>query len=54
MIDPLSAMHTALAEARERGCETSALQATNAGFPVYARCGYRDRCAFEIWEDRGA
>jgi hypothetical protein len=43
-----------LAEARERGCETSSRQATNAGFPVYVRCGYRDRRAFEMWEHRGA
>ena len=48
-----SLLRTALAEARARGCVTSSLQATKAGFPVYARCGYRDQCALEMWELRG-
>jgi GNAT superfamily N-acetyltransferase len=46
-------LRTALAEARTRGCTTSSLQATRAGFRVYARCGFRDRCAIEMWERRG-
>jgi GNAT superfamily N-acetyltransferase len=47
-------LRSALADARARGCTTSSLQATQAGFPVYARCGFRDRCALEMWERRGA
>ncbi|TMM16290.1 MAG: GNAT family N-acetyltransferase [Actinobacteria bacterium] len=47
-------LQQALAEACERGCATSSLQATAAGFPVYQRCGYRDLCAIEMWEHRQA
>ena len=45
-------MRSALADARERGCETSSLQSTKAGFSVYERLGYRDRGAVEVWERR--
>jgi GNAT superfamily N-acetyltransferase len=47
-------LRAALAEARERGCATSSLQATAAGFPIYQRFGYLDRCAIEMWEHRRA
>jgi GNAT superfamily N-acetyltransferase len=43
----------ALVDAREAGCETTTLQATRAGAPVYARLGYRDNGAIEMWERRG-
>ena len=42
----------ALADARERGCETSSLQATWLGRPVYERLGYRPLGPFEMWERR--
>jgi GNAT superfamily N-acetyltransferase len=45
-------MRQALLDARARGCRTSSLQATKAGFPVYARLGYRDVCAINMWEHR--
>jgi GNAT superfamily N-acetyltransferase len=44
----------ALLDARERGCETSTLQATRIGRPLYARLGYRDLGAVEMWERRPA
>jgi GNAT superfamily N-acetyltransferase len=42
----------ALHEARERGCSTTSLQATQMGQPVYARLGYRDLGAVQMWERR--
>jgi ribosomal protein S18 acetylase RimI-like enzyme len=42
----------ALAGARERGCETTSLQATKSGAPIYARVGYRDLGAIGMWERR--
>jgi len=42
----------ALLDARSRGCETSSLQATKMGQPVYERLGYRDLGPFEMWERR--
>ena len=42
----------ALADARERGLETSSLVATKAGRPVYERLGYRGVGAVEMWERR--
>jgi GNAT superfamily N-acetyltransferase len=45
-------LQRALAEARERGCRTSTLQATKVGYPVYARLGYETICALEMWERR--
>jgi GNAT superfamily N-acetyltransferase len=44
----------ALADARERGCETTSLQATAVGASVYARVGYRDLGALGMWERRKA
>jgi GNAT superfamily N-acetyltransferase len=45
-------MTRALVDARERGCVTSSLQATARGRGVYARLGYEDRGALEMWERR--
>jgi GNAT superfamily N-acetyltransferase len=45
-------MRQAILDARSRGCETSSLQATKAGAPVYRRLGYRDVCAIDMWEHR--
>jgi GNAT superfamily N-acetyltransferase len=45
-------MRQALLEARERGCETTSLQATAMGRPVYRRLGYRELGAIEMWERR--
>jgi GNAT superfamily N-acetyltransferase len=42
----------ALADARERGCTTSTLQSTDAGYPLYARLGYRDLGRLQMWERR--
>jgi GNAT superfamily N-acetyltransferase len=47
-------LHVALAEARERGMETSTLQSTKLGRPVYERLGYLDLCALGMWELRRA
>ena len=47
-------MRQGLWDAREGGCETSTLQATAAGRPVYERLGYRDLGALEMWEYRPA
>jgi GNAT superfamily N-acetyltransferase len=43
---------SALLDARTRGCETSSLQATRMGQPVYERIGYRDLGPIEMWERR--
>jgi GNAT superfamily N-acetyltransferase len=45
-------LHVALGEARERGVETSTLQATKLGRPVYERLGYRDIGELQMWELR--
>jgi ribosomal protein S18 acetylase RimI-like enzyme len=45
-------MRQALLDARERGCETTSLQATQVGRPVYRRLGYREMGAIEMWERR--
>jgi GNAT superfamily N-acetyltransferase len=45
-------LHQALAEARDRGCTTSTLQATKLGRPVYDRLGYSDIGELEMWELR--
>jgi ribosomal protein S18 acetylase RimI-like enzyme len=44
----------ALSEARERGLATTTLVASPAGYPVYARMGYRTMGAVEMWERRTA
>jgi GNAT superfamily N-acetyltransferase len=45
-------MKAALADARERGCTTSTLQSTDAGYPIYVRLGYRDLGRLQMWERR--
>jgi GNAT superfamily N-acetyltransferase len=45
-------MRQALRDAWDRGCTTSSLQATKAGYPVYRRLGYSDMGAIEMWERR--
>jgi len=42
----------ALADAGKRGCKTTTLQATRAGYPVYSRLGYRDFGRVQMWERR--
>jgi GNAT superfamily N-acetyltransferase len=44
----------ALADARERRCETSSLEATQMGRGVYERLGYKPLGALEMWERRRA
>jgi GNAT superfamily N-acetyltransferase len=45
-------MTRALIDARERGCETTSLQATKMGQAIYERLGYRDLGALQMWERR--
>ena len=45
-------LRQALWDARERGQATSTLQATSRGAPVYARVGYEDLGALDMWERR--
>ena len=42
----------ALADARERGCTTTTLEATQLGRGVYERLGYRPLGAVQMWEKR--
>jgi GNAT superfamily N-acetyltransferase len=44
----------ALQDARRRGCTTTTLQATRMGRPIYARLGYGDLGAVQMWERRRA
>lgn len=41
-----------LEDARESGLETTTLQATKLGYPVYAKLGYRDYGVMQMWERR--
>jgi ribosomal protein S18 acetylase RimI-like enzyme len=45
-------LRQALLDGRERGCETTSLQATPMGRPVYARIGYRELGPIDMWERR--
>jgi GNAT superfamily N-acetyltransferase len=45
-------MALALHEARDRGCTTTTLQATKAGYRVYRKLGYRDLGPIQMWERR--
>jgi GNAT superfamily N-acetyltransferase len=45
-------MARGLRSAREAGCETTTLEATRAGEPVYAALGYRSFKPVEMWERR--
>jgi GNAT superfamily N-acetyltransferase len=46
-------MGEAVRVARERGCTTTTLQATDVGERLYARLGYRRLCLMQLWERRG-
>jgi ribosomal protein S18 acetylase RimI-like enzyme len=45
-------MRQAMRDAREAGCETTSLQATALGRPVYERLGYRALGPLDMWERR--
>ena len=45
-------MRQALRDAREAGRETTTLQATQLGRPVYRRLGYRELGPIQMWERR--
>jgi GNAT superfamily N-acetyltransferase len=45
-------MRQSMWDARERGQETTTLQATKRGAPVYTRVGYEDFGALHMWERR--
>jgi GNAT superfamily N-acetyltransferase len=45
-------MARALADAAEQGLETTTLQATKLGYPVYVKLGYRDYGKLQMWERR--
>jgi GNAT superfamily N-acetyltransferase len=46
-------MARALADAAEQGLETTTLQATKLGYPVYGKLGYGDYGELQMWERRG-
>jgi GNAT superfamily N-acetyltransferase len=45
-------MARALADASEAGLETTTLQATKLGYPVYVKLGYTDFGTLQMWERR--
>jgi GNAT superfamily N-acetyltransferase len=45
-------MARALADAAEQGFETTTLQATKLGYPVYEKLGYGDYGGLQMWERR--
>jgi GNAT superfamily N-acetyltransferase len=45
-------MARALADAAEQGLETTTLQATKLGYPVYVKLGYTDYGELQMWERR--
>jgi ribosomal protein S18 acetylase RimI-like enzyme len=45
-------MQQALTDARNRGCDTTTLQATDMGERLYAHLGYRRLTVMELWERR--
>jgi GNAT superfamily N-acetyltransferase len=45
-------MARALADAAEQGLETTTLQATKLGYPVYVKLGYGDYGELQMWERR--
>ncbi len=45
-------MARALTEAAEQGLETTTLQATELGYPVYVKLGYADYGELQMWERR--
>jgi ribosomal protein S18 acetylase RimI-like enzyme len=47
-------MAHALADAAEQGLETTTLQATKLGYPIYVKLGYGDYGELQMWERRKA
>jgi GNAT superfamily N-acetyltransferase len=45
-------MARALADAADQGLETTTLQATKLGYPVYGKLGYADYGELQMWERR--
>jgi ribosomal protein S18 acetylase RimI-like enzyme len=45
-------MRQALTAARQNGCTTTTLQATDVGEKLYANLGYRHLCVMQLWERR--
>ena len=45
-------MRQALAAARDGGCTTTTLQATDVGERLYTNLGYRHLCVMQLWERR--
>jgi GNAT superfamily N-acetyltransferase len=45
-------MARALADAAEQGLETTTLQATKLGYPIYVKLGYADYGELQMWERR--
>jgi ribosomal protein S18 acetylase RimI-like enzyme len=45
-------MRQALTDAREAGCTTTTLQATDVGEKLYTNLGYRHLCVMQLWERR--
>ncbi len=45
-------MARAIADAAEEGLETTTLQATKLGYPVYVKLGYADYGELQMWERR--
>jgi GNAT superfamily N-acetyltransferase len=45
-------MRQALAAARDSGCTTTTLQATEVGERLYTNLGYRHLCVMQLWERR--
>ncbi len=45
-------MARALADGADRGLETTTLQATKLGYPVYVKLGYADHGELQMWERR--
>src|SRR4051812_7654561 len=43
-------MRAALVEAKDSGCTTTTLQATDAGRRLYASLGYHRLCDMQLWE----
>ena len=45
-------MHRVLIDAREHGCTTASLQATELGEKLYKALGYRSVSTMQLWEHR--